>query len=132
MARSGTLSTRRQQTLCQRQLPSLSVVSRGTSTPRISSEGTHVEALSSGPCGTHGPLAASLAPGGRPREAWGDVQKGRWLLPGQETLTLSPVDAGFPEHPRQEGDGAVPAPCDEKDSGILKQGSGRPWDSPTG
>lgn len=38
MARSGTHSIRRQQTRCQRQLPWVSTVSRGTSTPRISSE----------------------------------------------------------------------------------------------
>lgn len=48
-----------------------------------------------------------------------------WLLPGWETLTLSPMDTGFPEHLRQEGDGAVPATWDEKESGMLKQGNGK-------
>ena len=48
-----------------------------------------------------------------------------WLLPGWETLTLSPMDTGFPEHLRQEGDGAVPATWDEKESEMLKQGDGK-------
>lgn len=39
-ARSGTCSTRRQHTRCHRQLSWVSTVSWGTSTPRISPEGT--------------------------------------------------------------------------------------------
>lgn len=45
-----------------------------------------------------------------------------WLLPGQETLTLPPMDTGFPEDLRHEGDGAIQAAWDRKESKTLKEG----------
>ena len=44
------------------------------------------------------------------------------LLPRQETLTLPPVDTGFPEDLRHEGDRTVQATWDRKETEILKEG----------
>lgn len=45
------------------------------------------------------------------------------LLPRQDTLTLPPVDTGFPEDLRHEGDRAVQATWDRRENAILKEGS---------
>lgn len=78
MVRSGTCSIRRQQTRCHRQLSWVSTVSRGTNTPKISSEGTHkrpepqepimYKALWTHYWQSQGPVATLVDPGPGPRE----------------------------------------------------------------